>query len=209
MKKSPLTVALTGGIGSGKSTVSSLLRSLGVPVIDLDAVCHHLLGDRAGKVFHDVVARFGKDILDEAGCINRTRLAAQVFTEDHKARHDLESILHPAAHKVVTTISSSMTAPYHVVCIPLLAESDTCYSYDKVLVVSCPVKQRVERVIRRGGLTGEQIDKIIEAQASEDDRLALADDEVDNSGDAESLREQLINLHERYSMWATGRTRSS
>ena len=171
-------------------------------MIDLDAVCHSLLKDKTGRVFRDVLARFGSGILDKTGSIDRARLASLVFTEEAGPRRDLEAILHPAARTVVIAISSHMASPYHVVCVPLLAEAGNRENYDKVLVVHSPVAQRVRRISKRWGVTRPQIDKIIQLQATDEERQALADDEVDNSSDLESLRRRLIDLHDRYLSWA-------
>lgn len=186
-------IALTGGIGSGKSTVSSMFRSLGVPVFDLDAICHHLLASSA-EIKAAIVEQFGSQILAPSGAVDRARLGKFVFgNRDGKDR--LEAILHPLAAEFVALHLRSITAQYVMSDIPLLRSKD---GYHRVLLVVTKERVRFARVQQRDGRSIEQVRAIAEAQPLQDELLTLADEVIHNDGDMASLRQQVAQTHELY-----------
>ena len=191
-----LTVGLTGGIGSGKSSISDLFAELGVDIIDTDVIAHELTssGQPALKVIQD---RFGPDVLDADGALDRKRMRELAFS-DPAAREALQNILHPLIRDEVRTRLSRSQAPYAIVVVPLLVESRGYSFADRVLVVDCEEEQQVERVMQRSGLAREQVRAIMATQVSRSERLAAADDVISNEGAISELRPQVKQLHERY-----------
>lgn len=191
-----LTVALTGGVGSGKSTVAAILAGLGVPIIDADEIAHALTSP--GSPVLDLIAEaFGERLIDQNGHLDRAALRAQVFT-DPSARRRLESILHPRIRSEMLRRLSEQDAPYAVLDIPLLFETGQTDVADRILVVDLPQSEQIRRVRDRSGLDVQEVQRIIDSQAPRSIRLAGADDIVDNGGDPGVLREQVTRLHQKY-----------
>ena len=192
-----LVVGLTGGIGSGKSTVADLFVARGAGLVDTDAIAHALTAP-GGTAIAPLSEAFGDAFITSDGALDRARMRAHVFA-DARARGTLEGILHPLirAHAVAAVTSSD--APYVILAVPLLVESgnwpDRC---QRVLVVDCPVGTQRERVMARSGMPAADVDRIIAAQATREQRLAAADDVIDNSADAAALASQVEALHARY-----------
>ena len=184
-RRPPPRVALTGGIASGKSTVAGLFAALGVPVIDTD------------QIARDVVARFGPQMLDAEGRLDRSRLRARAFA-DEAARRDLERLLHPLIREGVAERSRTAGGDYQLIVVPLLVETASTGDYDRVLVVDCdPTLQRT-RLQLRDGTSPAQAEAILAAQATREQRLAAADDVIENTGDLPSLAHRVEVLHARY-----------
>jgi dephospho-CoA kinase len=191
------TVCLTGGIGSGKSSVAELFASNGVTVIDADALAHELTA-LGGAAITPIKAAFGPNVLGADGALDRARMRAIAFT-DTDARRRLEGILHPMIRAETERRAARATGPYVILMIPLLAESSTARRRcDRVLVVDCPEEEQVRRVMQRSRLTRAEVEAIMAAQATRAARLALADDVIDNSGDRSQLAPQVQTLHHRY-----------
>jgi len=192
-----LVVGVTGGIGSGKSTVASLLQELGAAVVDTDAIAHDLT--RPGEAALEAIrARFGEHVITPQGALDRARLRALVFS-DAAARRDLEAILHPRIRAEAAARVAQARAPYVALLIPLLAETGGYPQLvNRVLVVDCDERVQVERTLHRSGLAEAEVRAIMAAQASRAQRLALADDVIDNSGPVEALAAQVQRLHTRY-----------
>ncbi len=191
-----LTIGLTGGIGSGKSTVSNLFAELGVPVIDADVAAREVV--KPGEpALNEIAARFGQEILNPDGSLNRTNLRELIFV-DPQARRDLEAILHPRIRSHMAEQLSALTTPYAILSIPLLVESGGAYNLDRVLVVDLPEDEQLNRVCQRDGIGREQAAAIQQAQCSRSERLAIADDVIENSCDLASLKEQILALHQKY-----------
>lgn len=191
-----LTIGLTGGIGSGKSTVSTLFAELGVPVIDADVVAREVV--KPGEpALDEIAARFGQEILNPDGSLNRTNLRELIFA-DPQARRDLETILHPRIRSRMAEQLSALETPYALLSIPLLVESGHAYNLDRVLVVDLPEDQQIQRVCQRDNSSREQTVAILKAQCSRQERLAIADDVIENSGDLAALKEQVLALHQKY-----------
>jgi dephospho-CoA kinase len=191
------TVCLTGGIGSGKSSVARLFAARGVEVIDADALAHELTAP-GGAAMAAIRAAFGAGVIDERGALDRERMRRQVFG-DPAARQRLEAILHPMIRAESERRRAAATSAYVILMIPLLVESgDPRRRCDRVLVVDCPEEEQVRRVMMRSNLARPEVEAIMATQASRAARLAQADDVIDNGGDPSGLGPQVEALHARY-----------
>ena len=190
-------VGLTGGIGSGKSTVAELFAERGVPVIDTDVIARELTApdNEALKAIQDA---FGDAVMREDGSLDRARLRRRVFA-DPEARRTLEAILHPRIRQAVEQALAGLHAPYALIVIPLLVETGAYAEIlDRVLVVDCPEDMQIARVMARNDLTRAEVEAILAAQAGRAARLAAADDVIDNTGSSEGLRDRVHALHAQY-----------
>ena len=184
----PCLVGLTGGLASGKSTVAGLLRDLGVPVLDADAVVHDLY--RSGRVGARRVAElFGETVLAEDGSVDRARLARRVLDDD-EARRRLEAVIHPLVRDTVDAWVTDLEAPVGVVEAALLVETGSWRRYDILIVVRCRPDQQLKRAVARG-LEPERARALLAAQMPIDEKVAAADIVVDNSGNLSDLDEML------------------
>ena len=190
-----LRIGLTGGIGSGKSTVANLFKALGVPVIDADVIAHRLTqpGEPATQ---KILAVFGQEFAEGNG-INRKRLAQRVFSNPLD-RERLEAILHPLVRAAMQQEVQTLQAPYCLLVIPLLIEAGQRDLVDRVLVVEAGDSIRVRRVQARDGRSEAEIHAIQENQASRAARRAAADDVIQNDGDLAELSKQVAALHAAY-----------
>jgi dephospho-CoA kinase len=194
MKK--LLVGLTGGIGSGKSAAADEFGKLGATVVDTDAISHQLTG-AGGAALPEIEQVFGRGAIGADGALDRGRMRERVFA-DPAQRRALEGILHPLIREESRRRIAAAAGPYVVHVVPLLVESgEYGRRVDRVLVVDVPEELQVARV-RRRGLADEQIRRIIASQASRAERLAAADDVIDNAGSLEALQAQVRGLHEKY-----------
>lgn len=175
-------VGLTGGIGSGKSTVGRLLRELGAWIVDTDAIAHRLTAP-GGRAILAIAERFGADMIDERGAMDRARMRERVFA-DPATRRALEAILHPMIGE--DTRAEAAAAPDGAIVVfdvPLLVESGRWRDQvDRILVVDCSVETQIARVMQRNGWTAEAVQRIIDQQASRAQRLAAADEVIVNDG---------------------------
>ncbi len=194
-----LKIGLTGGIGSGKTTVADCFASLGAPVIDADKISHELTAP-GQPVLRDIVSTFGQNILKDDGQLDRAWLRTVVFN-DAAQRKRLEGILHPRIRaemrRRIADIEAS-TAPYCILSIPLLLETGQTDMVDRILVVDTPEDLQYQRVRARSGLPDAEIAAIIHAQASREQRLAAADDIIVNDRGLEELRQHVLELHQHY-----------
>jgi dephospho-CoA kinase len=191
-----LSVALTGGIGSGKSAVSRHLESLGVPVIDADRLARQMV-EPGSPALDEIRASFGEHLVDPNGALDREALRRIAF-EQPEQRRRLEAILHPRIIQAMKAWLDRQTAPYAVLVIPLLFETGLNDIADRVLVVDCEESLQIVRVKARNGLSDEQIGRILDAQADRATRLRGADDVIENNGDLQELIEATEQLHLRY-----------
>lgn len=191
-------VALTGGIASGKTTVANLFAALGVPLVDSDVIAREVV-EPGQPALAAVAQSFGADVLGPDGRLDRRRLREIIFS-DAAARARLEGILHPAIRTEMERQSAAAgaLAPYHLLVIPLLAESGGRDRADRVLVVDVPEELQVERLVTRDNVTRSQAEASLRAQASRAARLAIADDVVTNTGRIDDLRRQVEALHLHY-----------
>jgi dephospho-CoA kinase len=191
-----LVVGLTGGIGSGKSTVADLFGRLHVPVIDADVLARDVAAP-GQPALQEIINAFGPASVDASGRLDRNTLRQRVFA-DPTARRRLEAILHPKIRREIIAWVTSIRAPYCIVVIPLLLESGQQDLVDRILVIDAGPDRQIERVARRNGLPRQEIDAIIAVQATREDRLAAADEVIDNDGPLEELEVQVRALHEKY-----------
>lgn len=196
MHAPPYVVALTGGIASGKSAVAERFEKLGVEVIDADRVARELVAPGQPSL-DEIAAAFGADVLDASGALDRRRMRERVFA-DPAARRRLEAILHPRVRSALRERTQQSAGPYILLAIPLLAESDGYGWIDRVLVVDVSRETQRTRLIARDGITPQLADAMLDAQASRERRLAIADDVVDNDGALSDLDAQVADLHRRY-----------
>lgn len=183
-----MVVGLTGGIGSGKSTVSAMLSDRGALVVDADVVARQVV-EPGGPAYQPVVERFGTEVLRPDGSLDRERLAAVVF-HDHAALRDLNAIVHPAVRTMMAKRVADPRAEGRVVVldIPLLIESRGSYEdLAGLVVVDCPVELAVARLVEQREMSEEAVRARVAAQASREERLAKADFVIDNSGSLEHL----------------------
>ena len=197
-------IGLTGGIGSGKTAVSDRFAQRGVPVVDTDQLARELV-EPDQPALAEIVAHFGVDCLDESGLLHRARLRERVFA-DLTGRQRLEAILHPRIRKLSQERIAALTAPYCLVAIPLLAETGMTDGLDRILVVDVPEAEQIRRVMTRDQIDEIQAQRILAVQASRAQRLALADDVIENIGDLEQLDRQIASLHQRYLTWAAAQS---
>lgn len=191
-----LRVALTGGIGSGKSTVAALFAALGVEVIDADAVSHALTAP-GEPVVAEIARVFGGGLVDAAGALDRAALRRIVFA-DSRQRQRLEGLLHPRIRERMLAELATAAGPYALLVIPLLLETGQTDLADRILVVDLPEPEQLRRVRLRSGLSDAEIQRILAAQVPRAVRLARADDVIDNAGPPEALGPQVEALHRRY-----------
>ena len=189
-------VGLTGGVASGKSAVSAILAELGAVVIDADLLAREVVA-RGTAGLEAVVAEFGGEVLTAEGELDRPAVGAIVFA-DAEARKRLEAIIHPLVHRRSAELEAQ-AAPDAVVVhdIPLLAEVGRAGSFDAVVVVDAPAEVQVARMVEDRGWTREEAEARIAAQATRDDRLAIATYVIDNTGTREELRAQVEDLYAR------------
>lgn len=189
-----LSIALTGGIGSGKSLVGELFEELGAIVIDSDQLARQAI-ERGTPGFDSVLASFGDEILSD-GEIDRSKLANIVF-KDEKARRELESIIHPRVRDLATSIAAKVPDTGVLINqIPLLAETNGKSRFDLVITVSSDLELRRAR-LRDRGLKDYEIDKRIAAQANDEERAAISDFVIENNGSVEDLERAVSDLWER------------
>jgi len=190
-------VGLTGGIGSGKSAAAEEFGRLGATVVDTDAIALELT--RAGGAASGLVrGLFGDEYVDAEGAMDRAKMRALAF-RDPTARKKLEELLHPMIRAESERRIASAIGPYVIHVVPLLVESAGYRQrVARVLVVDCPESVQMERVRRRSGLSEDEVKRIIGAQVERQDRLAAADDVIDNSGTLDALHKRVRELHARY-----------
>ena len=198
----PFRVALTGGIASGKSTVANLFADLGVPVIDTDVIAREVV-EPGQPALAKIVETFGRDVLDAEGRLDRRRMRERIFA-DPDARRRLEGIVHPAIRAEMEHQSRAAGGAYQILVIPLLTEGKRRDQVDRVLLVDVPEELQVERLMRRDGVTREKAQASLNAQATRADRLAMADDVVQNTGRMDDLRAAIAGLHQKYRSLAAG-----
>ena len=190
-------VGLTGGIGCGKSSAAKIFASLGATVIDTDEIAHQLtaLGQPALEI---IATTFGNEYLHADGTLDRKRMRQLIFS-DKAAKSKLENILHPLIKQQVIDELNKCTSPYALVVVPLLLETENYNDLiQRILVVDCTEDQQITRTMARSHLSSQEVQAIMATQILRNNRLALADDVVTNTGNLESLRTQILQLHETY-----------
>ncbi len=193
----PFSVGLTGGIGSGKSTVADLFGARGAAIIDTDRIAHQLTA-ADGLAIEPIRQAFGADFIAADGALDRTRMREAVFTDPDRKKL-LESILHPLIRQETEHAARTTPGAYPIFVVPLLVESGRWVQrVSRVLVVDCPKDVQIRRVMQRSQLSEEQVRAIMATQTSRENRLAAADDVLLNDGDTSRLPALVDTLHERY-----------
>lgn len=193
-------VGLTGGIASGKTSVANMFADLGAILIDTDIIAREIVVPGTSGLQH-IVDAFGQDLLNAEGTLNRRAMRRIVF-DDATKRRQLEAILHPRIREETERQMRTSDGPYQIVVVPLLLESPLRDSVSRILVVDCSEATQLERLLERDAETTEQARRMIKAQASREDRLAVADDVIANDADLAATRRQVGDLHEKYLMLA-------
>jgi dephospho-CoA kinase len=191
-------IGLTGGIGSGKTAVSNLLGELGAGIIDTDLISHQITGP-GGKAIPLIAKAFGLEFIDPQGALIRSKMRAVVF-EDPNALQLLERITHPLIQQETAKQAFGLAksgAPYLVFVVPLLIESGSWIKLiDYLVVVDCPEETQIQRVMHRNNMTRLEVEKILKAQTSRNNRLAAANAVIENQGSTDDLKLEVLNLHQ-------------
>ena len=196
-KFNQFSVGLTGGIGSGKSAVATMLGELGASIIDTDAISHSLTA-AGGDAMPAIATLFGNKYLTSDGALDRAAMRELVFS-DQDARRQLESVLHPLIAQKTLAEANQASGMYLIFVVPLLVESGRWKDrVDRVLVVDCSEQLQIERVTRRNNIAASQVQAIMATQVSRAQRLAAANDVVVNETSLEALRAEVEQLHQRY-----------
>lgn len=196
-RPAPFSIGLTGGIGSGKTTVADLFGELGAAIIDTDAIAHQLSAP-GGAAIAAIRAAFGDDFITAEGAMDRARMRAHVFA-DSDARKQLESILHPLIRSETARAAAAARGDYPIFVVPLLVESQQWRNRtSRILVVDCAEDVQIKRVMQRNAMPRAQVEAIMAAQATRAERLAAADDVIENNLDTAALLPQIAALHARY-----------
>ncbi len=196
-------VGLTGGIGSGKSTVADIFAALGVRIVDTDVISHQLT-QTGGAAIPALRNAFGADIIDAQGALNRSKMREIVFNDPAKKKQ-LEAILHPLIFAQTRQQAASPTAaPYTLVVVPLLFESGRYANWlQRVITVDCPEESQIARTMQRSKLDESAVRAIMAQQFSREERLALSDEIILNNGSLGDLKMQIVGMHRRLSELAT------
>lgn len=194
-------VGLTGGIGSGKSTVAAIFESLGVDVIDTDVIAHLLTADK-GAAMPKILEVFGPKFQNADGSLNRNAMRQRIFS-DSDAKKKLEEILHPMIRKLVDEAVSASQSRYVLLAIPLLVESGHYRErVDRVLVIDCPEEIQIARAMARSRLSRSEAEAIIASQCPRRERVRQADDIIFNGNQLAPLSHAVAVLDQRYSQLA-------
>ncbi len=191
-----LVIGLTGGIGSGKTTVSNMFRELGIEVIDADEIAR-CISENNTDIKSKIKEYFGTEALDDDGNLDRKYLRSAVFDNEEK-RIWLEKLLHPLVINEIKEEIEKVESEYCVVSVPLLFESGSESLFDRILVVDLPEMMQLQRATTRDESDRKSIEKIAKSQISRKERLSMADDIIDNNGDIDSLKKKVIEYNNFY-----------
>ena len=195
-------VAITGGIGSGKTTVANQFAALGIEVVDADLIAREVVAPGT-PALAAITSHFGPEILTEQGLLDRRVLRERIFS-DPAAKSWLNALLHPIIRSEMLRQCAAVSSPYCLLVVPLLVENRLTELADRVLVIDVDEATQIERTCRRDGVSREQAEAILASQANRSERLAMADDVLDNqSGTTETIRERILALHETYLAFAS------
>lgn len=199
-------VAITGGIGSGKTTVANQFAELGIEVVDADIIAREVV-EPGSPALAAIAAHFGADVIAPDGRLDRRQLRERVFT-DPQAKGWLNALLHPLIRSEMKRQCAAARSPYCLLVVPLLVENRLTALANRVLVIDVDEATQIERTCRRDGVSREQAEAILAAQASRAERLAMADDVLDNqNGTPEAIKSRIFALHETYLVFASQQAR--
>ncbi|HDZ8832433.1 dephospho-CoA kinase [Aeromonas dhakensis] len=199
-------VAITGGIGSGKTTVANQFAELGIEVVDADIIAREVV-EPGTPALAAIATHFGADVIASDGRLDRRQLRERVFT-DPQAKDWLNALLHPLIRSEMQRQCAAARSPYCLLVVPLLVENRLTALANRVLVIDVDEATQIERTCRRDGVTREQAQAILAAQASRTERLAAADDVLDNqNGTPEAIKSRIFALHETYLAFASQQAR--
>ncbi len=191
-----LKIGLTGGIASGKSTVCALFEHYKVPILDADQIARQLV-EPDKKAYFEIVHCFGEEVLQSDKTLNRKKLRQLIFS-DLAAKQTLENILHPKIRQQIILQSQQQHSPYIILAIPLLVESKMVDLVDRILVIDIHPNLQLSRLQQRDNILAEQAQSMLDAQCSQEQRLAKADDLIDNNNNPSALNKQVELLHQKY-----------
>ena len=195
-------VAITGGIGSGKTTIANQFAALGIEVVDADLIAREVV-EPGTPALAAIASHFGPGILDEQERLDRRALRERIFS-DPAAKSWLNALLHPIIRSEMLRQCAAVSSPYCLLVVPLLVENRLTELADRVLVIDVDEATQIERTCHRDGVSREQAQAILASQASRSERLAMADDVLDNqSGTTETIRARILALHETYLAFAS------
>ena len=194
-----LKIGLTGGVASGKTTVSDFFKGLGIPVIDADVISHEVT-QPDGSAFEEIISSFGSSILDENGLIDRKKMRAIIF-DDASKKEMLERIIHPKVREEMFNSASQSNDHYLIVSVPLLVETGMNEMMDRTLVVDCSEETQIERLMHRDKITLGEAKSILRNQTNRSTRLKAADDLIVNEKNVtlNELEKEVLELNKRYS----------
>ena len=195
------TVALTGGIGSGKSTIANEFLKNGVSVVDADVIARQVV-EPGTPALRAIAAHFGPETIQPDGTLNRRLLRERIFASPDDKRW-LNALLHPLIHEETQRQIAGATSPYVLWVVPLLVENQLHTKADRVLVVDVSPETQISRTMARDGVTREHAEHILAAQATREARLAVADDVIDNNGAPDAIASDVARLHEAYLRYAS------
>lgn len=197
MKPQKFSLGLTGGIGSGKSTIANLFAEAGASLIDTDLIAHQLSAP-GGQAIAPIVQSFGRDYIQADGALDRQKMRELVFSNT-RAKQKLEAILHPLIWQQCQDEASLAQGSYLIFVVPLLVESGRWQQrVHRILLVDCPESLQIQRVMQRNGLSQQQVLAIMQNQASRQQRLAVADDVIVNDQPLEFIQSEVNRLHQSY-----------
>ena len=194
------TVALTGGIGSGKSTVADEFAHLGVTVIDADIIARQVV-EPGTPALLAIAERFGPQMINDDGCLNRRRLRERIFAHSEDKAW-LNALLHPLIQQETRRQMQASTSPYLLWVVPLLVENRLTEKADRVLVVDVPKETQIARTMLRDRVSRQHAEHILAAQATREQRLAVADDVIENMGSPDAIASAVARLHAKYQQLA-------
>ena len=191
-----MLIGLTGGIGSGKSLAGDFFKSKNIDVIDADDLAHSAL-DREGEGYKKFLDIFGETFLDENSEIDRKALRKYIF-QNPEMKNKLEEIVHPIVQNGILNFINNSNSIYRIIIVPLIAETNSSSFYDRVLAIDCKKEIQIERASKRDNSNEEQILKIIQSQASSEDRNKIANDVVENNDTKDEFLMNLEDIHKKY-----------
>ena len=194
-----LKIGLTGGIASGKTTVSDYFKRIGIPVIDADVISHEVTKPN-GSAFKEIISSFGSNILDDNGLIDRKKMRSIIF-DDASKKKILEGIIHPKVREEMFNLVSQSNDHYLILSVPLLIETGMNKMMDRILVVDCSVETQIERLIQRDKINLDEAKSILRNQTNRTTRLRLADDLIVNEKNVtlNELEKEVLELNKHYS----------